>query len=116
MEAEQVVVPVINEIDAYVVGIGEQTNVETLKLVQAIRNFGFSADRDFMDRKAKAQFKTAAKLNAKLALTLGETELAEGVVNVKSMESRKEKAFPLSDIYEKFDEVYDEMMTKMFDE
>ncbi len=116
MEAEGVAVPVINEIDAYVVGIGEQTNSTSLKLVQAIRNFGFSADRDFMDRKAKAQFKTAAKLNAKLALTLGETELAEGVVNVKSMANRNEKAFLLSDIYERFDEVYDEMMTVMFDQ
>lgn len=69
-----------------------------------------------MDRKAKAQFKTAAKLNAKLALTLGETELAEGIVNVKSMANRNEKAFPLSDIYERFDEVYDEMMTVMFEQ
>lgn len=115
MEAEGIVVPVINEVDAYVVGIGAQTNIEALKLVQAIRNFGFSADRDFMDRKAKAQFKTAAKLNTKLALTLGENELAEGVVNVKSMISHKEKAFPLSDVYQKFDEVYDEMMTETFE-
>ncbi|MBP2100096.1 histidine--tRNA ligase [Enterococcus rivorum] len=109
MDAENVEVPVINEIDAYIVGLGTETNIESLKLVQAIRNFGFSADRDFMNRKAKAQFKTAGKLNAKLVLTLGENELSEGIVNVKSMENRNEKAFPLTDIYEKFDEVYDEM-------
>lgn len=110
MDAENVEVPVINEIDAYIVGLGEETNIESLKLVQAIRNFGFSADRDFMDRKAKAQFKTAGKLNAKLVLTLGENELNEGIVNVKSMENRTEKAFPLTDIYESFDQIYDEML------
>lgn len=115
MEAENVVVPAINEIDAFIVGIGVETNVESLKLVQAIRNFGFSADRDFMNRKPKAQFKTAGKLNAKLVLTLGENELKEGIVNVKSMANRNEKAFPVTDIYERFDEVYDEMMTVMFD-
>lgn len=115
MEAEEIVIPAINEIDAYVVGIGAETNIESLKLVQAIRNFGFSADRDFMNRKPKAQFKTASKVNAKLVLTLGENELNEGIVNVKSMASRNEKAFPVTDIYNRFDEVYDEMMTVMFD-
>lgn len=115
MEAEQIVVPAIEQIDAYVVGIGTETNVETLKLVQTIRNFGFSAERDFMNRKPKAQFKSAAKLNAKLVLTLGEAELTDGIVNVKSMASRKEKSFPLNDIYQRFDEVYDEMLTIMFD-
>ncbi|MDA9471529.1 histidine--tRNA ligase [Enterococcus sp. 5H] len=115
MAAEEVVIPAINEIDAYVVGIGAETNIETLKLVQVIRNFGFSADRDFMNRKPKAQFKTADKVNAKLVLTLGENELNEGIVNVKSMANRNEIAFPLADIYDRFDEVYDEMMTVMFD-
>ncbi|MTD42318.1 histidine--tRNA ligase [Erwinia sp. CPCC 100877] len=115
MEAEEVVIPAINEIDAYVVGIGSETNTEALKLVQAIRGFGFSADRDFMNRKPKAQFKTADKLQAKLVLTIGESELAEGIVKVKSMANRNEKTFALTDIYERFDEVYDEMLTVAFD-
>ena len=115
MEAEAVVVPAFNDLDVYVVGIGNETNVAVLKIVQAIRNFGFSADRDFFNRKPKVQFKTAGKLNAKLALTIGENELLEGVINVKSMANRTEKVFSLQDIYERFDEVYDEMTTVLFD-
>ncbi|MFV0560026.1 MAG: histidine--tRNA ligase [Enterococcus sp.] len=115
MEAEEVVIPALNELDAYVVSLGEATNTETLKVVQAIRNFGFSADRDFMNRKAKAQFKTADKSGAKLVLTLGEDELNEGVINVKSMKSRNEKRFTLEEIYAHFDEIYDEMTTILFD-
>ena len=109
MEAEEVVIPAFNELDAYVVALGDETNIEALKVVQAIRNFGFSADRDFMNRKAKAQFKTADKANAKLVLVIGEDELASQTINVKAMASRKEKSFPLEEIYEHFDEVYDEM-------
>ncbi|MFK4566640.1 histidine--tRNA ligase [Enterococcus sp. UD-01] len=116
MEAEEVVIPVINEIDAYIVGIGSETNAEALKLVQAIRGFGFSADRDFMNRKPKAQFKTADKANAKLVLTIGESELTDGIVKVKAMATRNEKTFALTDIYERFDEVYDEMLTVAFEE
>ncbi|MGC6768482.1 histidine--tRNA ligase [Enterococcus sp. LJL128] len=115
LKAEEILLPEIDELDVYVVGIGAETNIASLKLVQAVRNFGFSADRDFMNRKPKAQFKSAAKLNAKLVLTIGESELAEGIVNVKGMASREEKPFKLTDIYENFGEVYDEMTTVMFD-
>ncbi len=41
MEAEEVVIPAFNELDAYVVALGDETNIEALKVVQAIRNFGF---------------------------------------------------------------------------
>lgn len=109
MEAESVVIPAFHELDAYVVALGKETNIESLKLVQAIRNFGFSADRDFTNRKLKAQFKTADKSNAKLVLMIGEAELKNQTVIVKSMERRKEKSFPLEEVYKHFDEVYDEM-------
>lgn len=110
MEAEEAAFPVFNPVDAYVVGLGEATNIESLKVVQAIRDFGFSADRDFLNRKAKAQFKSADKSNAKLVLTLGENELEQQVINVKVMATREERQVPLSDIYTKFDEIYDDMM------
>ncbi|MDT2755879.1 histidine--tRNA ligase [Enterococcus asini] len=115
LESEGIVLPSLNELDAYVVGLGEATNLESLKLLQAIRNFGFSADRDFMNRKAKAQFKSADKAGAKLVLTIGENELAEGVVNIKGMATRQEQTFALKDVYTRFDEIYDEMTTVLFD-
>lgn len=115
LELEGIVLPSLNELDAYVVGLGEATNLESLKLLQAIRNFGFSADRDFMNRKAKAQFKSADKAGAKLVLTIGENELAEGVVNIKGMATRQEQTFALKDVYTRFDEIYDEMTTVLFD-
>ncbi|MFV0557889.1 MAG: histidine--tRNA ligase [Enterococcus sp.] len=109
LQAENVELPVVNGIDAYVVALGEETNVEALKVVQAIRNAGFSGDRDVMNRKAKAQFKTADKVGAQLVLTLGTSELEEGIINVKSMATRKEQRYPLTAIYTRFDEIFDEM-------
>jgi histidyl-tRNA synthetase len=115
LEQEDVMIPSAASLDAYVVGLGEATNMESLKVVQAIRGFGFSADRDFMGRKAKAQFKTADKEGAKLVLTLGEDELSNGVINVKDSVTREEKAFPLTDIYEDFAAIYDEMTMPKLD-
>lgn len=109
LDAEGVELPAFNQVDAYVVNLGETTNTEALKVVQGIRNAGFSADRDVMNRKAKAQFKTADKLGATLVLTLGEDELAAGMINVRVMATREEKQVPLTDIYENFATIYDEM-------
>lgn len=113
---EDVMIPAATELDAYVVGIGEGTNMEVQKIVQAIRQFGYSADRDFMQRKPKAQFKAADKAEAKLVLTLGEDELQNMQIKVKAMRSHQEKTFALADVYEDFNAIYDEMMLENMEE
>lgn len=115
LEAEDVQLPTIDPLDCYVVSLGEATNLESLKIVQTIRNFGYSCDRDYLNRKAKAQFKTAAKENAQLVITIGENELQEEKVNVKHMASGKEVSVPLQDIYENFNQVFDELTTPIFE-
>ncbi|MEQ3451690.1 histidine--tRNA ligase [Enterococcus cecorum] len=110
LEAQGITLAAQKPLNAYVVSLGEATNIEALQIVQSIRQAGFSAERDVMNRKAKAQFKTADKLNAQLVLTIGETELANGVVNVKNLATRVEKAYPLTRIQTQFETVYQEMM------
>lgn len=111
LEAQGIQLAAENPLNAYVVSLGEATNIEALQIVQSIRQSGFSAERDVMNRKAKAQFKTADKLQAQLVLTIGETELANGVVNVKNLATRVEKAYPLEQVQTQFAMVYSEMMT-----
>lgn len=110
LEAQGITLAAQKPLNAYVVSLGEATNIEALQIVQSIRQAGFSAERDVMNRKAKAQFKTADKLNAQLVLTIGETELANGVVNVKNLATRVEKAYPLTQIQTQFETVYQELM------
>jgi histidyl-tRNA synthetase len=100
-------VPDGHQLDVYVVGIGDETNVETLKLVQAIRGFGFSANRDFLGRKPKAQFKSANKGNASFVITIGQSELESRTAHFKSMVTSEEVSLPLDDLYTKFPEIYD---------
>ena len=53
--------------------------------------------------------KSAEKLNAMLALTIGENELAKGVVNIKSMATREEKQVPLLEVYSDFNKIFNEI-------
>jgi histidyl-tRNA synthetase len=105
MEAEGVEIPTATDVDVYVVGLGETTNMETLKLTQAARNAGFVSERDYLNRKAKAQFKSANKMNAKVVLTIGEDELANKIVRVKDMAKKEEVEISLSEMYADFGQI-----------
>lgn len=96
------------DLDVYVVGIGEATNTASFKLVEAARDAGFVAERDYLNRKPKAQFKKAAKENAKVVLTIGQKELESGTVHFKVMATGEETTLPLDRIFADFKAVYQE--------
>lgn len=96
------------DLDVYVVGIGEATNTASFKLVEAARDASFVAERDYLNRKPKAQFKTAAKENAKVVLTIGQKELESGTVHFKVMATGEETTLPLDRIFADFKAVYQE--------
>lgn len=102
LDAEDMELPIDNRLDVYVVGVGEATNAETLKLVQSLREQGLIADRDYLNRKLKGQFKTADRLNARYTIIIGEAELASQTAKIKNMETQEEITVPLSDIYADF--------------
>src|SRR5699024_61989 len=88
-----------HDLDVYVVGIGAETNAASLKLVQALRQQGFSADRDYLDKKPKGQFKAASKANAAYTLTIGQEELEQHKANLKNMANGHQEAIDLEQIY-----------------
>lgn len=94
-----------DDLDVYVVGIGNETNAKSLEIVQALRQQGFSADRDYLNRKPKGQFKTASRLAAKYTITIGEREIAENKANIKDMASGQENSVNLDDILNNFENV-----------
>ncbi|CAI2676494.1 histidine--tRNA ligase [Apilactobacillus apinorum] len=108
MNSKKFVFPNFNALDAYVVGIGEEASLEAFKVVQALRDNGFSADKDYLDRKPKAQFKSADKLNAKFTLTIGEKELENNTIHLKNMADGKEITVGIDDVKTRFAELLNE--------
>ncbi|HET7628353.1 MAG TPA: histidine--tRNA ligase [Bacillales bacterium] len=85
MDAEGQALPVDKSIDCYFVAIGEKASEHIPALLYRLRQAGLSADKDYMDKKVKAQFKNADRLNAKFVAVLGEDELAKGEINIKNL-------------------------------
>ena len=88
-------------VDAYVVALGEAAQSEGFKLLNNLRKAGLSAAMDFAGRSMKAQMKQANKLGARYALILGDDEIAEGVVMLRSMSDSQQEKVALAEVIEK---------------
>ncbi|MFD2446177.1 histidine--tRNA ligase [Bacillus sp. CGMCC 1.16607] len=100
LEAEKVEMKIDETIDCYVVSLGEAAQDYSVKLVHELRSNGFSADRDYLNRKVKAQFKAADRVQAKFVAVLGDDELNRNMINVKDMASGEQKEVSLDQFIE----------------
>ncbi|MDR3156334.1 MAG: histidine--tRNA ligase [Lactobacillales bacterium] len=112
LAAEGVELPSKSPIDVYVVSIGDVADEQSLKIVQDIRKAGFSTEQDFLGRKAKAQFKAADKLKAKLIMTVGESELLAKKIKIKVVQTQEETLISLERIRTDFATVYKELLNE----
>ncbi|KMK93922.1 histidine--tRNA ligase [Rossellomorea marisflavi] len=85
LEAEKVELPIHQGVDCYIVAMGEEAKAYGVKLLHQLRKAGISSEKDYLDRKVKAQFKSADRHQAKYVAVIGENELQENKVNVKDM-------------------------------
>lgn len=109
LDKQGIELPVKKEMDVYIAVLGQGANLKALELVQAIRNQGFSAERDYLGRKIKAQFKSADVFNAKTIITLGESEIEAGQVAVKNNKTREEVTVSFDEITNNFAEVLNKL-------
>lgn len=106
LEEQAVEIPEEEALDVYVMGLGDASNLMALQLVQAARAEGLLAERDYLGRSMKSQFKTASKLNAKLIMTVGDNEVEQQVVQLKNQETGKQTTVKFADILDDFAGAY----------
>jgi histidyl-tRNA synthetase len=106
LEEQGVALPVEQSLDVYVVVLGASANVAGLKLVQSLRDQGYSAERDYLNRKIKQQFKSAEEFGAKTIITLGESEVESDEIVVKNNATRSEVKTTLTAIQSDFAAIF----------
>ena len=109
LDKQGITLPVEEGLDVYIAVLGSEANGKALELVQAIRHQGFKAERDYLGRKIKAQFKSADAFKAKTVITLGESELESGQVSVKNNTTREEVTVSFEELTENFAAVLDQL-------
>ena len=102
IDKQNIKLPIEESLDVYIAVLGSGANGKALELVQAISNQGFSAERDYLSRKLKAQFKSADVFKAKTIIALGESEIEEGQVTIKNNKTRQEVIVTFEDLSRNF--------------
>lgn len=109
LEKQGVELPLENRLDVYIAVLGEGANNTALEIVQALRRQGFTVERDYLNRKLKAQFKSADTFGAKVLITLGESEIESKQVTVKNNQTREELIVDLNQIQEDFQAIFNQV-------
>lgn len=99
-------VPEPEGLDIYIMAIGQQADAVTFQILQAARHAGLAADRDYMGRSMKSQFKTADKYKTQLILTVGDEEIAAGTVQLKNQQTGKQTMVAMDELMQDFMQVY----------
>ena len=76
--------------DLYFATMGDAALETAMALAHDMREFGFFAEFDLMNRGLKAQMKYANKIGAAFTIVLGDNELSEGKAKLKDMKSGEE--------------------------
>jgi histidyl-tRNA synthetase len=97
LEAQGVKLPVEQPLDVYLIGLGEAAEKEVVRLLHQLRQAGVLAEKDYQRRKMKAQMKSADRFHSRFVAILGDDELAQGNIAVKSMDDGQQMTIPLAE-------------------
>ncbi|MFQ5432027.1 MAG: histidine--tRNA ligase [Nitrospinota bacterium] len=84
--------------DVYMVYMGEEAAAKGFFIAGRLRAKGIKAESPYTPGKMKTQMGKAGKSGAKLAVIIGENELANGVAIVKNLAEEKQSEFPLDSL------------------
>lgn len=82
----------------YIGGMDEASRQKAFALVSDLRLCGIAAECDLMSRSVKAQLKYADKCGARFVAIIGETEMQNGVVEIKRMADGARESVAFADI------------------
>lgn len=108
LEQEKISLPHKHGIDLYVIPLSEEEKPFAFSIVNALRMCGFTVDMDFQNRGMKANFKQSERLEAKYNVIIGEEEVKQNILTLKSNETKEEYKVSKDELIDFLDEHIEE--------
>lgn len=106
-EAEGIKMDSKPELDVYVMALGDVKSTP-LALATECRAHGYITECNMAQRSLKAQFKSVDRKKAKAVIIVGESELANGQINIKHIATQKQVTVNLDQMIETLDQMFEE--------
>ncbi|PVE06899.1 histidine--tRNA ligase [Streptomyces scopuliridis] len=98
LEAEGIQLDLPNATSVFAVPLGEEARRRLFAVVTELRRAGIPADFSYGAKGLKGAMKNANRSGARYTIVAGERDLAEGVAQLKDMESGEQSAVALDDL------------------
>jgi histidyl-tRNA synthetase len=98
LEAEDVSPARSSAVEVYAVPVGPAARREMVTLVGRLRRGGVAADLAYGERGLKGAMKAADRSGARLAIVVGDRDLADGVAQIKDLSTGAQEAVPLTQL------------------
>ncbi|GAA2103061.1 histidine--tRNA ligase [Streptomyces albiaxialis] len=98
LEAEGIALELPSATEVFAVPLGEDARRTLFGVVTALRREGVAADLAYGGKGMKNAMKSANRSGARYALLLGERDLAEGVAQLKDLDSGEQTPVPLASV------------------
>lgn len=102
LEEEGIELDIEENLDLFIVTMGDQADRYAVKLLNHLRHNGIKADTDYLQRKIKGQMKQADRLGAKFTIVIGDQELENNKIDVKNMTTGESETIELDALVEYF--------------
>ncbi|HDZ5728399.1 TPA: histidine--tRNA ligase [Staphylococcus aureus] len=102
LEEEGIELDIEENLDLFIVTMGDQADRYAVKLLNHLRHNGIEADKDYLQRKIKGQMKQADRLGAKFTIVIGDQELENNKIDVKNMTTGESETIELDALVEYF--------------
>ena len=104
LELEKVKVPIVEDVDLFIMYVNEEEKKYAAYLTQELRLAGFIVDTEYTGRSLKGQFKQADRLNAKYICVLNSEDLDNNEVKIKNNKTKEEEVIRLDALIYYLDE------------
>ncbi|SBC61053.1 histidine--tRNA ligase [Staphylococcus aureus] len=102
LEEEGIELDIEENLDLFIVTMGDQADRYAVKLLNHLRHNSIKADKDYLQRKIKGQMKQADRLGAKFTIVIGDQELENNKIDVKNMTTGESETIELDALVEYF--------------
>lgn len=109
LELEGVEVPIIEDIDLFLMYVNDEEKKYAAYLAQELRMAGFIVDTEYTGRGLKGQFKQADRLKAKFTCVLNSEDLNNNEVKIKNNRTKEEEIISLDVLIYYLDEKLNEL-------
>ena len=104
LELEEVKLPIVEDIDLFLMYVNEDEKKYALYLAQELRMSGFIVDTEYTGRSLKAQFKQADRLHAKYVAILNSEDLDNNEIKIRDNKTKEEEIISLDALIYYLDE------------